>query len=115
MSKYWIQILCKNGHYSTASVGDLDDDDRCLVCGEEFVWSNLVNNKGEQFCPNCNKSKIEWLFKGCSKCNHGRVDGFIKLKVSTPNEILLHPDGSLKSIIYTKYEIPRGNRWTKKS
>ena len=78
----YFQRLCKNGHYDTIDIYGFDnpEEESCLICGEPFVWSNLVNltngidletGKGYGYinleinkpaiyeeCPHCENKKI---------------------------------------------------------
>jgi len=115
----WEQILCKNGHESSANCYEhieYDEDGphsslksvwKCPVCGAGAVWTNSVNVTNGSYCdnPDCT-GNCEW-------CNHGRIDGFIELEEEMPAEMCTCDKcGSSHIIRSPTYKIPKkgGNR-----
>lgn len=58
------QQLCKKGHYTSKSAEYQDADEKCIVCGEQIVWFNIVDTTNGSYDNEGN-----------------RIDGYIKLKV----------------------------------
>lgn len=74
------QRLCSNGHYWTVD-GYLSEPEECRVCGEKFVWENIVDTTN-----------------GSYDDNGERIDGFIELEIK--EERKCEHCGSILGMIY---------------
>lgn len=71
------QYLCKKGHYWTLDAQETiwcDCKQKCPICGEEEVWSNMVNVTNGSFDDESGEridgyKKLELIEKHSSACN----------------------------------------------
>lgn len=66
----YYQRLCKQGHYSEFDVYS-EQEDTCYLCGDVFVWENLVDETNGIDCS-CFDDE------GCEHCDNGRIDGYVE-------------------------------------
>jgi hypothetical protein len=79
------RILCENGHlfeYNVYSSVNLDEW-KCPYCHKKAAWSQIVDETNGAWCSECNPECKDDV-PGCEWCDHGRVDGYIKLEISQP-------------------------------
>lgn len=85
------QRLCKNGHLNTQDAMTAmycGDDEKCSICGEKFVWENLVDVTNGSFDEEGN-----------------RIDGYVELEIK--KETKCKECGHTLEIIY---KVPKKKR-----
>lgn len=81
------QFLCSKGHYWTKDCYSVHGNELCPICGERFVWENMVDETN-----------------GCYE-NSIRIDGYVALEEKN-KKVCEH----CNSILEITYKIPKKKR-----